>query len=104
MADIVTAAGLVVVFFFLCRFVFVMIPNWRIARLSCNRCGKPFGRTKSDAAMPYYERLHGPGTVVFDGPRRYLGSRVVKCGHCQSEYVFSEMGAFVEPFVAEESL
>jgi hypothetical protein len=102
MTDIVAAAGLVVVIFCVFRFIFGVIPNWRIARRTCNRCGKKFGRTISGAATPYYERLYGAGTAMLDGPRRYMGARVVRCGHCQAEYVFSEMGALVEPFVAED--
>jgi len=98
MSDIAFAMGVVAFFCFGMRTLFVWIPNWRIARCSCPRCVHAFGNAAAVSSEPYYHRLFGRGTVVFDGPRRYLGARVAKCGNCEAEFVFSELGRLVEPF------
>jgi hypothetical protein len=82
---------------------FVLLPNARIARRACPRCRRRFGRSAVAAGMPYYERVGGPGVRVMDGPRRYLGARVIACQGCACEFVFGELGGFVEPFRGPKS-
>jgi len=38
-----------------------------------------------------------------DGPRRYLGAKVIACGGCGTEFVFGELGNLVEPFPDRQS-
>jgi hypothetical protein len=96
--DVAITAGQLLAAFLALRVVFVILPRWRVARSSCPGCGLPLGREAARASVPFYERALGPGTLVMDGPRRYMGARVVRCGGCGAEFVFGELGGLVEPF------
>jgi len=98
MIDLLLACGCVFMLGLAFRILFVTIPDRRVARRSCPRCGGRLGVAAVSTAVPYYERLYGAGTRVRGGRRRYLGSRVVTCGGCGVELVFSEMGSLIEPF------
>jgi hypothetical protein len=103
MVSIAIASGLVILFLLCFWSLFEFLPKRRMAHFRCPCCRIPFGRPAFFARIPFNERLYGPGVKVNDGPRRYLGASVVKCRQCEGEFVFSELGGLVEPFVAKSS-
>src|SRR4051812_3041872 len=98
-----TAIGLILAALALLQFLLVAVRNRWIARWPCPRCGQKLGATAVSESGDYYERRYGAGVRVLDGPRRYRGARVVKCRACQAEWVFGELGGFVEAFEATEA-
>ena len=98
MLDVVITTGLIAILGLAFGVLFNVIPNCRLQLRRCPHCRARFGRTPISSAIPYYERLHGHGMKVMGGPRRYLGARVIKCKGCTKEFVFGQLGNFVEEF------
>lgn len=95
--SIVAEIGLAPATLILLWLLLVAVRNGRIARSPCPLCGRKLGAAAS-GSIDYYKRRYGAGVVVFDGPSQYRHARVVKCLRCQTEFVFSEIGGFVERF------
>jgi hypothetical protein len=92
------AVGVIVGAYALVPFVFNLLQRWRVARRPCPRCGTYFGQRAASAAPPFWKRLSGVDLVVFETPRKYNGTFVMKCNSCGGEFIFGELGGFVEEF------
>lgn len=84
--------------------LFNVVARGRIARMACPKCTESFGAAAARKRLAYYERLYGPGTVVFEDPCVHNGTTVVTCPHCKVEYVFTVFGRLMERFQANGSV
>jgi len=78
--------------------LFDKVYFWNVTKQRCKHCDKQFSVEAARIAPEFYHRRFYPRVVVFDGPRRYKGSRVVRCETCGTETVVSELGRFVEEY------
>jgi hypothetical protein len=78
--------------------LFDLVYVCNVTKQRCKQCDKHFSVEAARIAPEFYQARFHPRVVVFDGPRRYKGSRVVRCEHCGTEMVVSELGRFVEEY------